>query len=60
MRITKLKTLEALVTLRKAVHVPKSRAWCKPKPAAFMIQLSGSILLRLFDMGMFVYEKKEK
>jgi len=56
-----LEHLRDLALWRKAVVVPKSPAFCKCKPAAFLIGLPGRVLQRLFDIGMFVYEKpKEK
>ncbi len=44
----------------KAVYVPKSRIWRKPRPAAFIINLMGGEIIRLLDMGMFIYEKGKK
>jgi len=58
--IIQIKTLSDLrlaVLNKKAVIVPNSRAWKKPCPAGFMINLPGAILIRLFDSGMFIYEK---
>ena len=42
---------------RKSVICPTSRAWEKPRPAAFMMNLPGEILLRLFKGGMYLYKK---
>jgi len=56
-------TLEGLawaVKNKKAVIVPRSHPWSKPKPAAVLIHQSGARLLRLFEMGMFVYSPKNK
>jgi len=43
---------------RKAVYVPSSSSWKKPKPAAFIIGLPGRMLVRLFQQGMFIYGGK--
>ena len=54
-------TLEYLVqarTDRKAVYVPGSYTWGKPKPAAFMLNQPGDVLVRLLRAGMFIYEKE--
>lgn len=59
-RIKTLKQLKKLVLKKKAVIVPNTGAWRKPRPAAFMIHLSGEILLRLFERGMYEYKKAEK
>jgi hypothetical protein len=41
---------------RQSVYVPKSPAWRKPRPAAFMIHLPGAVLVKLFDLGMYIYQ----
>ena len=48
------------VKSKKAVVVPKGSNWSKPRPAAFMINLPGVVLLRLFDLGMYIYNKPNK
>jgi len=58
----RIDTLEKLVAARwgrRAVICPSSYTFRKPKPAAFMIQLSGEILRRLMRDGMFIYESKK-
>ena len=59
MKIENLKQLNRLVILRRSVFVPNSVVWNKPRPAAWMINLSGTVLLKLFDVGMFVYFKNK-
>lgn len=63
-----IKTLEGLrraaldrksVIVPNAEHVRFSPPWNKPKPAAFMINLSGHILVHLFGIGMYIYKKEE-
>lgn len=57
-RVYALWELKQWVRCRRSVFVPTSFAWRKPRPAAFMINLPGTVLLDLFHMGMYVYEKK--
>ena len=57
-QISTLSHLMAAVQFKKAVIVPSSPGWSKPRPAAFMINLSGTILYKLFDLGMYIYKKK--
>lgn len=59
-RISELKELHAAAILRKAVVVPDSRCWRKPLPAMVLLHQQGMVLMRLFDMGMYIYEKKGK
>lgn len=59
----KIKTLGQLIQAsidKKAVIVPASHAWQKPKPASVMIHLQGVVIHRLLQMGIFIYHKKEK
>ena len=57
-RINSLRALSVAAQSRRSVIVPGSRGWNMPRPAAFMIQLSGEILLRLLRMGMYIYQVK--
>ena len=45
---------------KRSVVVPKSNAWSKPRPAAVLIHQQGAELVRLFDMGMFLYPPTNK
>jgi len=56
-QINTLQGLEWAVKRKKAVVVPESMAWRKPMPAAVLINLQGAQLLKLFDIGMYVYKK---
>ena len=58
-RINSLNDLAYMAERKKAVVVPKSHAWRKPRPAAFMIHLPGVCILRLFDAGMYKYIKTD-
>lgn len=56
-KIPGLVSLSIAVKQKRAVVVPKSHSWRKPRPAAVMIHQPGAVLLKLFGVGMFVYEK---
>lgn len=59
----RIRTLEQLIQAamdKKAVVVPASHAWQKPKPASIIIHLQGTVIHRLLQMGIFIYHKKEK
>lgn len=43
---------------KKAVVVPALWLWRKPHPAAFVINLSGIIILDMINKGMFIYKKE--
>lgn len=61
--LNQLMTLEDIrkaVEEGKAVEVPESRCFRGPIPAAFIINLQGSLIWRLLQTGMFIYEKKDK
>ena len=45
---------------RMAVICPGFPCWNKPKPAAFVIQLSGAILHHMLKQGLFIYQKAKK
>lgn len=55
-----LDELKDAADLRRSVIVPKSFAFNRPRPAAFIINLPGAILYQLFCLGMYVYEKETK
>ena len=57
-RINSLRALSVAAQSRRSVIVPGSRAWNMPRPAAFMIQLSGVVLFQLLRMGMYIYQVK--
>jgi len=60
-RVKNLFHLKELALQKRCVIVPKSRgAWNHHHPAAFVINLQGNILVRLFSLGMYVYERKIK
>jgi len=57
-RINGLEELQQAALNRRAVVIPHSWVWRKPKPAAVIINLPGSVLIRLFNMGIYLYEKQ--
>ena len=60
LQINTLCELEIAADNHYSVVVPRSTTWNKPKPAAFMIHLSGVILLRCFKSGMYCCKKGNK
>ena len=59
-RIRTLEQLNQASIDKKAVVVPASHPWQKPKPASVIIRLQGVLIHRLLQMGIFIYHKKEK
>ncbi len=59
-RIYNLESLMSAVRLKRAVFVPKSVSWSKPRPAAFVINLQGFVLLQMFIAGLYIYEKGDQ
>lgn len=66
-RISTLRGLRQASLQRRSVYVPAYRfgdkydlPWSKPKPAAFMMNLSGHILYHLFKAGLHLYEKPKE
>ena len=56
----RLRTLTDLVNAaedKKSVHCPDSWSWKNPKPASVVINLSGLIIYRLLNQGIYIYEK---
>ena len=54
--VTDLTHLKRLASERRAVYCPRHATWAKPKAAAFMINLPGVQLERLFRLGLYVYD----
>lgn len=59
-QVCTLEQLDIVREFRCSVWVPRSSGFTKPRPAAFVIQLPGTVLLNLFKMGMYVYEPKKR
>ena len=60
-RINTLEELGLAAKCRQAVVCPNSGAWYKPHPAAFVLNLQGSVLVNIFRSGLYAYApKKEK
>ena len=59
-RVETLEDLAVLVEAKKQVYEKGyKRMLSTPKPAAFVINLSGSIILSLIREGLYVYNKKQ-
>lgn len=59
-RIKTLVDLAAARAGRRAVFSPLIFCFRKPMPAAFAINLTGDVLLRLMESGLFVYKSNHK
>ena len=62
MNLNQIKTLSDLhlaIAMRLSVIVPGT-TFDKPRPAAFVMNLQGVVIYRLFLKGMFVYVKEPK
>ena len=56
-KVNSLKHLYLLALNRQAVICPEYPPWRKPTPAAFIIRLQGTVLFRMFEKGMYIYQK---
>ena len=56
-KVDSLQGLYQLALERKAVFSPALKPWCKPTPAAFVINLQGRVILNLLKHGLYVWEK---
>ncbi len=55
-QVKTLEHLEILSAMGRAVVLPQPPCWSKPRPAAFVINLPGAVILRMILAGLFVYE----
>ena len=58
-RVTSLQRLCELAHEKKSVIVD-GICWLKPKPAAFIVNMSGFLINQFIEAGMYVYEKEKK
>jgi len=58
--ITTLQELRDCSIRKKSVIVPSLHCWSKPRPAAVVINLQGSIIVKMFECGIFEYKKEAK
>lgn len=56
-RVTTLAELALLSEAKRSVITPRDRSWKRPRPAAWIIQLPGAMLMGIFAAGLYVYEK---
>lgn len=59
-RLNTLEELNQAKLNKQSVVVPSHRAWNKPKPAAFLMELSGTLLILLFKTGIYIYNKDNR
>jgi len=55
-----LRHLGELRKQRRSVWAPSGGMLAKPRPAAFAMCLQAEIVLRLFEMGLYVWERQPK
>ena len=55
--MTTLAELALLSEAKRSVFCPRHAAWQRPRPAAWLIQLPGAMLMGIFAEGLYVYEK---
>ena len=58
-QITTFGQLAEAMIEKRAVIVPGT-VWGKPRPAAVVMQLQGTTILRLINKGMYLYNKPKK
>ena len=56
--ITNLEGLQWAALHHRAVVCPKWTGFVRPRPAAFVINMSGDVLLRMFKSGMYLHTKE--
>lgn len=61
-QVTSLARLIELAKERRAINISISRivGFRKPMPAAFIVNMQGTMIQRMIDFGMYVYEPKGK
>jgi hypothetical protein len=59
-KIDDLHSLQLAALSKRSVVIPKSGPFRKPIPADWIMHMQANIVLRLIDMGMFVYQKGAK
>ena len=57
-KIDSLKKLYEARAAKRSVVVPAWNGFVTPRPAAFMMNLSGELLLRMFKSGMYLHTPK--
>ena len=57
--IMTLDGLHAAAIKKRSVIVPALHPWKKPRPAAFIMHLQGTVIRRLLNSGMYYYKRAE-
>ena len=57
-KIDSLLKIKELAKSRKAVVCPKQPGFIKPKPAAFVMSMTGHCIAGLLAKGLYIYEPK--
>lgn len=58
-QIKTLEELQAAALAKRSVVIPQGRFLPGPRPAAFVLNMAGCVLLRMFQSGMYIYTKTE-
>lgn len=56
-QITSLDALSRLAEQKRAVVCPAAVGFKSPRPAQFVINMSGTMILRFMQSGLYLYEK---
>lgn len=54
-RINTIEQISEAASKRQSLVVPTSICFCKPRPAAWIIHMSGYQICRLLSLGLYVY-----
>jgi hypothetical protein len=58
-KVESLWQLSKAVEARKSVVVPTWSPFSKRRPAAFVMNLQGTVIMQMLNAGMYIYEKPE-
>jgi len=59
-QIDSLDSLYRAACERRSVVCPTVHVWRCPRPAAFVLNLPGSVLRAMFQAGLYLYEKPKE
>ncbi len=56
-KVNTLQQLNRFAGKKKAVICPMLKSFNKPIPAVVILNMQGTLILRLFEIGLFVYKR---